>query len=76
VTVALIEGIGGIADRYDLFLLDQWGVLHNGEQPHPAAVAAVRRLRENGKRIIKFVETVGQLRGEPDADGNRAHAVR
>jgi len=50
--VQLIDGIGGIAGRYDLFLLDQWGVLHNGERAHADAVSVLRRLREAGQRVI------------------------
>jgi HAD superfamily hydrolase (TIGR01459 family) len=50
--IQLIEGIGGIADEYDLFLLDQWGVLHNGEIAHAAAVTALRELRGARKEVI------------------------
>jgi HAD superfamily hydrolase (TIGR01459 family) len=50
--VQLIDGIGGIAGQYDLFLLDQWGVLHNGETAHAEAVSVLRRLREAGRRVI------------------------
>lgn len=50
--VRLIDGIGGIAGQYDLFLLDQWGVLHNGERAHADAVSVLRRLREAGQRVI------------------------
>lgn len=50
--VQLIDGIGGIAGGYDLFLLDQWGVLHNGATVHPSAVDAMQRLRDAGKRVI------------------------
>lgn len=50
--IRLIDGIGAIADGYDLVLLDQWGVLHNGEDPHPEAVEAMRQLRRAGKRIV------------------------
>ncbi len=52
--VALPDAIGGIsalADRYDGFVLDQWGVLHNGVQAYPGAIECLRRLREAGKRI-------------------------
>jgi HAD superfamily hydrolase (TIGR01459 family) len=48
----LIDGIGGIAGDYDLFLLDQWGVLHNGETAHPDAVSVLRRLHEAGQRVV------------------------
>ncbi|MDF1586541.1 TIGR01459 family HAD-type hydrolase [Marinimicrococcus flavescens] len=47
----LAGGIGVLADRYDAFILDQWGVLHNGSQPYPGAVEAVHRLKEAGKRV-------------------------
>ena len=50
--IRFIDGIGGIADAHDLFLLDQWGVLHDGETALPAAVDAMRRLRRAGKGII------------------------
>ncbi len=50
--IRLIDGIGPLADAYDLFLLDQWGVLHDGEVAHPAAVDAMRRLRAVGKPIV------------------------
>lgn len=50
--IRLIDGIGAIADAYDLFLLDQWGVLHDGEVALPAAVDVMRRLRRAGKPIV------------------------
>jgi HAD superfamily hydrolase (TIGR01459 family) len=50
--IRLIDGIGPIADAYDLFLLDQWGVLHDGEVAHPEAVDAMRRLRATGKPVV------------------------
>ena len=50
--IRLIDGIGPIAGAYDLFLLDQWGVLHDGEVAHPAAVAVMRRLRSAGKPVV------------------------
>lgn len=50
--IELIDGIGGIAGNYDLFLLDQWGVLHNGETAHADAVSVLRRLHEAGRRVV------------------------
>ena len=40
-----------IAGAYDVYLLDLWGVLHNGVSAFPAAIAALRELRAAGKRI-------------------------
>ena len=34
--VELIDGIGPLVERYDGFLLDQYGVLHDGMAPLPA----------------------------------------
>ncbi len=45
-------GMAALADRYDGFLLDQWGVLHDGTRPYPRAVACLERLRAAGKAVI------------------------
>lgn len=47
-----LDGIRSIAGDYDLFLLDQWGVLHNGETLHTGARAAMLALRDAGKQIV------------------------
>ena len=46
-----IAGLREIAGAYDVYLLDLWGVLHNGVTAFPAAIAAMRELRTAGKRI-------------------------
>ena len=51
-TVRRIEGLAAIADRYGLFLIDQWGVLHNGESAHDGTIDTLRGLREAGKKIV------------------------
>jgi HAD superfamily hydrolase (TIGR01459 family) len=51
-TIERIEGLAAIADRYGLFLVDQWGVLHNGETAHDGAVETLRGLRAAGKKIV------------------------
>lgn len=45
-------GLKDIAGRYDGFILDLWGVVHDGQAPYPGAVATLRRLRELGKRVL------------------------
>ena len=40
-----IPGLGAVADRYDAFVVDLWGCLHNGIEAFPEAVAALGRLR-------------------------------
>lgn len=41
-----------LAVGYDGFILDQWGVLHDGTTPYPGAVACLAQLRSAGKRIV------------------------
>ena len=40
-----------LADRYDAFLFDLDGVLYRGSEPVPGAAAALRTLRDAGKRV-------------------------
>ena len=32
------EGLSSVADNYDLFYIDLWGVLHNGIELHKEAI--------------------------------------
>lgn len=41
-----------LAAACDGFILDQWGVLHDGTVPYPGAAACLQRLRAAGKRIV------------------------
>jgi HAD superfamily hydrolase (TIGR01459 family) len=47
-----IHGLGEIADRYDAFILDLWGCLHDGIVVYPAALEALHGLKAAGKRAI------------------------
>lgn len=38
--------------RYDGFILDVWGVIHNGYAPYPGVVETLERLRTLGKRVV------------------------
>ncbi len=49
--IPIHDGIAGLAGRYDGWIVDLWGVLHNGEAPYPGAVDALQRLRGEGKRV-------------------------
>ncbi len=48
----MLTGLSEIAADYDLFLVDQWGVLHDGETPHAGAIGALEGLRELAKPVI------------------------
>jgi len=41
-----------IASDYDAFLLDLWGVVHDGSQLYPGAKEAMTQLKAAGKKII------------------------
>lgn len=47
-----VEGIGAFADRYEGFLLDQWGVIHDGRKALPEAVAALAELKRRNKKLV------------------------
>jgi len=47
-----VDGVSALVDDYDAFLLDQFGVLHDGREPYAHAVEASRRLHEAGKQIL------------------------
>ena len=51
-SVEFCAGIAPAADRYDVFLVDQWGVLHDGRMPYAGAVDCLRRLVEAGKTVV------------------------
>jgi len=44
--------MAALAARYDGFILDQWGVLHDGSVPYAGAAECLKRLRAAGKRIV------------------------
>jgi HAD superfamily hydrolase (TIGR01459 family) len=48
----LIIGLRELAPRYDGFILDLWGVVHNGVAPLPGALECLRCLKEHDKCIV------------------------
>jgi HAD superfamily hydrolase (TIGR01459 family) len=49
---AAIDGIEAICDSFDHVLVDQWGVLHDGQRLYPGVQACLDRLRDRGKTVI------------------------
>ena len=49
--VPILGGVSELARKYDGFILDIWGVIHDGVKPYPGAVACLRRLKAGGKRV-------------------------
>lgn len=48
----LNDGVSAVADAYDTFILDLWGVVHNGVRPFPEAVAAMAAMKAAGKTVL------------------------
>lgn len=59
-----LDGVAALAERYDVFLLDQFGVLHDGQQPYPGAVEALSALNRAGKTVA-LISNSGK-RAEPN----------
>jgi len=51
-SVPLFDGLHALADRYDAFVIDLWGVLHDGVTAFPDAVACLGKLKEQSKYTI------------------------
>lgn len=49
--VQIIPALAPVVDRYDGFIIDLWGVLHDGLSPFPWARATLLALKATGKRV-------------------------
>ncbi|MGH7080542.1 MAG: TIGR01459 family HAD-type hydrolase [Acetobacteraceae bacterium] len=47
-----LSGMAEIAAEYDGFIVDLWGVLHDGVTAYPGAIDCLTRLKAAGKRIV------------------------
>lgn len=47
-----IKGLREIVDRYDAFILDVWGVLHDGVKPYDGVLGALGALRAARKPVL------------------------
>jgi HAD superfamily hydrolase (TIGR01459 family) len=50
--IRMLEGLAAVVDRYDAFIVDLWGCLHDGAQPLPGTVDCLTRLQAAGKRVV------------------------
>lgn len=60
----LLNGISDIAENYDHFILDIWGVLHNGLRAYPTVVPCLKELNKRDKQILLLTNSP-----------NRAHYI-
>ncbi|QEO16779.1 TIGR01459 family HAD-type hydrolase [Acetobacter vaccinii] len=68
--LAILPGLSALADRYDGYIVDLWGTVHNGVVPFEGAIACLEALRRAGKKIVMLSNAprpahvvVGQLEG-------------
>ena len=47
-----IEGLSSIADNYQLFYIDLWGVVHNGVSLHENAILALKQIKKKNKDYV------------------------
>ena len=50
--MTILDGFAAVASRYDGFILDLWGVIHDGVAPYPGAIDMLRRLAVAGKPAV------------------------
>ncbi|MCS6932035.1 MAG: TIGR01459 family HAD-type hydrolase [Acetobacteraceae bacterium] len=48
----LLSGLSEIAPDYDGFILDLWGVVHDGRAPFPGTLPVLRALKAAGKPVV------------------------
>ena len=53
-------GLAALADRYDAFILDGYGVVNVGPEPVPGIVDAVAALRAAGRAVMVFTNGAGR----------------
>lgn len=48
----IFNGINEIIDKFDFFLVDLWGVLHDGDSLYPKAFEALEKINKAGKQVV------------------------
>ena len=48
----VINSFSEISDKYNVFILDQWGVMHDGHNGYDHAIDAVKHLIYKNKQLI------------------------
>jgi HAD superfamily hydrolase (TIGR01459 family) len=47
-----MSGFAALAEKYDGFIVDLWGVVHNGIKPYPGVIDCLTQLRALNKRVV------------------------
>jgi len=51
-TIKTIKGLKEIYNKYDVFFIDLWGVIHNGIQLYPEAIEVLENLYKLNKKFV------------------------
>lgn len=51
-TIPLINGLSEVAYNYDAFIIDIWGVVHDGAELYPETEKTLRNLQAQNKKIL------------------------
>jgi len=51
-TIPIVDSLKGIGSRYRAWLVDIWGVMHNGRNAFPRAASATLAFRESGGIVV------------------------
>lgn len=49
---SLVQGLREIESHFDGFIVDQWGVLHDGKRPYDGTVECLQNLRNKAKKVV------------------------
>lgn len=73
IATRIVEGLGSVAWAFEAFVVDQWGVLHDGRKPYPGAIEALKKIREMGRRVV-ILSNSGR-RARPNVERLARHGI-
>ena len=47
-----LNHLSDIYKNYDTFVIDLWGVIHNGVELNPKAIEAIKQLKNESKKVV------------------------
>lgn len=59
-TTKFLQGISDISDSYTGFIIDTWGVLHNGKDVYEGAIDCLRELKARKKFVLILSNTINR----------------
>ena len=62
----VLNGLREIAAQYDIVLFDQYGVLHDGEQPLPGVLDTLHALQDQRKAMVVVSNTANRAKSAAD----------